>query len=71
MEEIDKKCKNYWNGNCSNNKNELIGACDDYPNCYYKQLKRLEEKYNKMVKISEENLIKYEDLRLKNLALEK
>lgn len=40
-------------------------------NCYYKQLKRLEEKYNKMVKISEENLIKYEDLRLKNLALEK
>ena len=40
---IDKKCKNYWNGNCSNNKNELIGACDDYPNCYYKQLKRLEQ----------------------------
>lgn len=33
-------------------------------NCYYKQLKRLEEKYNKMVKISEENLIKYEDLSL-------
>lgn len=42
-----------------------------YNYCYYKQLKRLEEKYNKMVKISEENLIKYEVLRLKNLALEK
>lgn len=40
---IDDKCKNYWNGNCSNSKNELIGACDDFPDCYYKQLKILEK----------------------------
>lgn len=51
MEEIDKKCKNYWNGNCSNNKNELIGACDDYPNCYYKQLKRLEQENEELSKL--------------------
>lgn len=54
--------------NICHNKN-LSCDCEKNQDCYYKQLKRLEEKYNKMVEISKENLIKYEDLRLDNQKL--
>lgn len=37
------KCKHYWNGNCSDWDNTLIGACDDFEDCYCKMYIRKEQ----------------------------
>ena len=37
------KCKHYWNGNCSDWDNTLIGACDDFEDCYCKMYLRKEQ----------------------------
>ena len=51
------KCKHYWNGNCSDWDNTLIGACDDFENCYCKMYLRKEQEFEEL----KEELQKYKD----------
>ena len=52
---IDKsKCKHYWNGNCSDWDNKLIGACDDFEDCYCKMYLRKEQECEELKKANDE-----------------
>lgn len=52
-----------------NHQIHLITELNNKLKCLEQENEELKEKYNKMVEISKENLIKYEDLRIENQKL--